>query len=144
MRLPSSGSVPLLFTEQLSRLQWPLYSFVRGIVGEEERARDLVQDVFVNAWRQAQQEAPPFTGETNEVGVRRWLFHDAYWRAISAVRRARIIRWESLDGDAGAEAERAYDVRRFEDQVVEGEVLRAALAQLPPDDPASVLLSPVP
>jgi RNA polymerase sigma-70 factor, ECF subfamily len=142
---PFAATPPPLLVRCLSRLQWPLFSFARGIIGDEERARDLVQDVFVNAWRLAQRGVPPFTpgAEADEQGLRRWLFHDAYWRAVSAVRRDRRIVWQSLEQDAEPQAEYADDAGPFEDRVVEAEALRAALAELAPQDAACVLLSVV-
>ncbi len=82
------------FTTLLAGCQWPLYIFLRGIVGDDEQARDLMQDTFYDAWRTAQRGMPPFhTGGASEVGIRRWLFHVAYNRACSALRRRRLISW---------------------------------------------------
>lgn len=70
------------FTALLDRCQWPLYTFLRGMVGDDEQARDLLQDAFCDAWRTAQQGIPPFVSAgNNEAGMRRWLFHAAYCRA---------------------------------------------------------------
>src|SRR5258708_4804974 len=87
------------FTTLLAGCQWPLYIFLRGIVGDDEQARDLMQDTFYDAWRTAQRGMPPFhTGGASEVGIRRWLFHVAYNRACSALppvlatRRATVAR----------------------------------------------------
>lgn len=49
------------FTALLDRCQWPLYTFLRGIMGDDEQARDLMQDTFYDAWRTAQQGIPPLT-----------------------------------------------------------------------------------
>jgi len=89
---------PGAFGDLLNRYQWPLYSFLRGFISDTEQARDIVQDVFCDAWRVSQRAVAPFDGhEGAEEGIRRWLFNAAYWRAISALRRRRLIRWESLD-----------------------------------------------
>lgn len=50
------------FAQALNILQWPLVGFVRGLIHDEEQARDIVQDVFVDAWKLARQGSPPFTG----------------------------------------------------------------------------------
>jgi RNA polymerase sigma-70 factor (ECF subfamily) len=115
------------------------------MVAEDERARDLVQDVFIAAWRQAQRNEPPFEPgrEADAQGLRRWLFHDAYWRAISALRRDRRVSWEPLVAEESSDVAYADDVTPFEDRIVEAEVLRAALATLAPQDAACVLLSVV-
>ncbi|HEU4783258.1 MAG TPA: hypothetical protein VFS83_07960 [Ktedonobacterales bacterium] len=34
------------FAQALNTLQWPLVGFVRGLVRDEEQARDIVHDVF--------------------------------------------------------------------------------------------------
>jgi len=38
------------FTALLVHCQLPLYTFLRGIVGDDEQARDLLQDTFCAAW----------------------------------------------------------------------------------------------
>ena len=120
------------FTALLERCQWPLYTFLRGIVGEEEQARDLAQDTFCDAWRVARRGLPPFDGAGDEPGMRRWLFHAGYNRAISALRRRRLIQWLPLESVTLALS--------FEEQVAEGQAVRAALASLAPADAACLLL----
>jgi DNA-directed RNA polymerase specialized sigma24 family protein len=71
-------SPPALFVELLRETQGPLYGFVRGMVGDPEQARDVVQDVFVDAWRAARRAAPPFGHAYEAAAVRRWLFVVAY------------------------------------------------------------------
>ncbi len=158
------------FTTLLNRRQWPLYAFLRGFVADDEQARDLTQDVFADAWRATMRAAPPFDmlalsgeGGADDDAIRRWLFHTAYCRAISALRRRRLIRWESLDArdiadstdprlhsvgtnvgqSGGADALAEPFAESFEERVVEGEALAAALAALAPADVACLLLSVV-
>jgi RNA polymerase sigma-70 factor (ECF subfamily) len=126
-----------LFIALLDRCQWPLYTFLRGIVGHDEQARDLMQDTFYDAWRTAQQGMPPFAdGSCDEAGMRRWLFHAAYHRACSALRRRRLIHWLPLEGASGDRAEDGS----FERQVAENQAVRAALASLSPTDASCLLL----
>ena len=137
MRMPDSPASALpfsltAFTDLLERCQWPLYTFLRGIVGEEEQARDLAQDTFYDAWRVAQRGLPPFDDAGDEPGMRRWLFHAGYNRAISALRRRRLIQWLPLES--------VTLTLTFEDQVAEGQAVRAALASLAPADAACLLL----
>lgn len=136
------------FAGVLQRAQWQLYGFVRGLMGNDERARDVVQDVFVDAWRLAQRKEPPFTHETlqlDEKGARRWLFHVAYRQAISTLRRDHVIEWRSLDTSDVTVFESAYLYAPppFEDRIVEAEVLRAALGSLSSEDVACILLNVV-
>ncbi len=123
---------PEAFTALLDRCQLALFGFVRGIVGDEEQARDLMQDAFYDAWRTAQRDLPPFDGSSDEAGMRRWLFHAAYNRAISALRRRRLIQWLPLES--------VTLPMTFEDQFAEGQAVRTALARLAPADAACLLL----
>lgn len=120
-------------TAVLEHNQWVLYSFLRGIVGDPEQARDLVQDTCYEACRAAQRGAPPFGDErSDETDIRRWLFRVGYNRAISALRRRRIIQWLPL--------ERVSFTISFEEEVAEGQDMRSALARLAPADAACLTL----
>ena len=132
---------PGAFGELLDRYQWPLLSFLRGFVNDSEHARDLVQDVFCDAWRAAQRGAAPFDGCGAEDAIRRWLFNAAYWRAISALRRRRLIRWESLEAVTEQQGEIPLLTLPFEDTVLEAEALRATFASLSSEEVALLLLS---
>ena len=132
---------PGAFGDLLNRYQWPLYSFLRGFIGDGEHARDIVQDVFCDAWRVSQRVAAPFDGRSPEDGMRRWLFNAAYWRAISALRRRRLIRWESLDALADDNGEMPLLMHPFEDAVLEAEALRDIFATLAPEAVAMLLLN---
>jgi RNA polymerase sigma-70 factor (ECF subfamily) len=123
---------PEAFADLLDRCQWPLFSFLRGIIGDEEQARDLMQDTFYDGWRVAQRGAAPFDGNGDEAGIRRWLFHAAYNRAISALRRRRLIQWLPLESVTLPIV--------FEEQFAEGQAVRTALAALAPADAACLLL----
>lgn len=132
------------FAQALNTLQWPLVGFVRGLIHDEEQARDIVQDVFVDAWKLARQGSPPFTGAAdNDDGVRRWLFHVAYRRAVSAYRRRKIIDWQPLEPAMETLLPWDGEPQPFDDQIVEREVLRDALKQLSIEDAACVLLHAV-
>jgi RNA polymerase sigma factor (sigma-70 family) len=133
------------FAHILTRYQWALYAFVRGFINDDEHARDLVQDVFCDAWRAASKNTPPFDGQGEDESIRRWLFHAAYCRAVSALRRRRLIRWDSLDFLRDHEHESASPLLTlpFEDMVLEATVLRAALDAMTPQNVALLLLSVV-
>jgi RNA polymerase sigma-70 factor, ECF subfamily len=128
------------FTSIVERHERELLAFLRGLVSEAELARDLLQDTFYDAWRTAKRGAEPFALPLRQPDVRRWLFHAAYCRAISARRHGRVLRWESLDqGDPDAYA--VYgELVAFEDQVAEADALGAALKGLAPEDVACLLL----
>ena len=137
---PSSMLTPAAFTALVDQHQHPLYTFLRGLIASPEQARDLAQDTFADAWRCAQHATPPFTIEHTDDEVRRWLFHTAYCDAISVLRRRRLIAWESLDTTHGPDPDLVCGAIPFEDQIAEGEALRAALARLNPQDTACLLL----
>lgn len=146
------------FTATVERLQRPLHTFLRGMVSDAEQARDLTQDAFHDAWRATQRGDSPWTAADEDGGEearRRWLFNTAYWRAISQLRRRKIIHWLPLewpwpggqDGQSGPDAHSASDrpdaTAAFEERIVEGAALRAALAKLAPEDAAALLLRAV-
>ena len=117
-----------------------LLAFLCGLLGSSEQARDLTQDTLAEAWRAARAGAPPFLVGTADGEIRRWLFHTAYCNAVTVLRRRRLIRWEALDLTPAAECLPVSEMLPFEDQIAEGEALRAALAELSPQDTACLLL----
>ena len=139
----SSGArlVTVNFAAIMEQVQRPLYSYLCHLLGDEEQARDIGQDTLCEAWRVARQGAPPFGSESTEADIRRWLFAVAHARAVNALRRRRLIRWESLDQPEIDESAYPRAPLAFEDQVAEGLVLRAALAHLPVDHAVCLLLN---
>lgn len=140
------------FTATVERLQRPLLIFLRGVVGETELALDLTQDAFHDAWRATQRGDAPWSAEGDDEARRRWIFHDAYWRALSQMRRRKIIHWLPLEWPWSAQSEqdapslgadRPDAAAPFEDRIVESDALRAALAKLAPEDAACLLLRAV-
>ncbi len=125
------------FSALVERFQQPLYAFLRGFVENGEQARDLTQDTFAAAWRATQASVAPFIADIPEDEQRRWLYSTAYRRAVDLLRRKRLVRWEALDPIVETET---GDLPPFEDQVIEGETLRAALAELSSQDAACLLL----
>lgn len=125
------------FSALVERYQQSLYAFLRGFVENGEQARDLTQDTFTAAWRATQASAAPFIAGTPEEEQRRWLYRTAYRRAVDLLRRRRLVRWEPLDAITETEA---ATLPPFEDQLIEGETLRAALDELSAPDVACLLL----
>ena len=131
---------PAEFTTLVSQHQGALCSFLYGLISNVEQARDLAQDVFQDAWRVGLRAEPPFIQDTPQDEMRRWLFQAAYYRAISALRRRRRIRWESLEESHEQDPELFSAPLLFEDELAEREAMRAALGQLAPQDVACLLL----
>lgn len=138
-----SAALTGLFASLLERTQSALRGFVRGMVGSADQAADIVQDVFVDAWRAAQRGDEPFQEDGDELAIRRWLFHVAYRKAISALRHESVLHMESLEMTPVPEPSRFYEPMAFDDLLAEGEVLCKALAELEPQDAAYLLLSVV-
>jgi RNA polymerase sigma-70 factor (ECF subfamily) len=129
------------FTAVVDRQQNALHTFLLHLVGDVEQAYDLLQDTLHDAWRAARQGTAPFVAGHEEDERRRWLFRVAYHKGLGALRRRRLIHWESLDFLIGGASEPVLEAAPFEDQLAEGEALRAALARLSPQDRACFLLS---
>ena len=127
----------------LERFQAPLIRFVQQLTHSDEDAHDLVQDAFVDAWRATQRQTPPFVAGGDERAVRNWLFRAAYCNAISVLRHRGVITWESLAIYDAADDAAPAAPGCFEDQVIEGEALRAALAALESTDVACLRLSTI-
>jgi RNA polymerase sigma-70 factor (ECF subfamily) len=132
-----------VFATILERTQRPLRGFIRGLVDSAEQASDIVQDVFVDAWRAAQSAKAPFDGNGDEQAIRRWLFHVAYRRAAAVWRHDHVLHFESLEVTPARELDQFYEPAPFEDRIAESELLRRALAELGPQDAACLLLNVV-
>lgn len=135
------------FLELLDRVHARLVGFARGLLGQEEDARDVVQDVVVDAWHSARRQTPPFAPPLDEAAIRRWLFHAAYWKAVSARRQRGGVVWESLDAaqevgrlGAGIASVGGATAGGFEQRIAESEVLRVAMLSLEDEEAACLLL----
>lgn len=131
---------PAAFTAMVNHYQGALYGFLYGLVGNGEQAHDLTQDTFHDAWLAARRGGPPFdTLRGPSEDLRRWLFQVAYHRAISLLRRRRLIRFESLEERSEGEQEMPGS-SSFEAALAEREARCSALGQLTPPDVACLLL----
>jgi RNA polymerase sigma-70 factor (ECF subfamily) len=128
------------FTTLVERHQRRLFVYLRGLVDHAEEAHDLLQETFLDAWRAAQQGKPPLLPDGAEVEMRRWLFHTAYCRAISVLRRRRRICLVSLETTLVLEVEPMDARMPFEDHLVERAAMQDALAGLSPKDKSCLLL----
>ena len=138
--LPAPPLSPTEFTALVNRYQRPIFGFVYGLVRNSEQAHDLTQDTFYETWRVASQQKPPFTGEDPPEAIKAWLFQVAYHRAISALRRHRLLFFESFEARGEHHPDYPDSSGSFESDIAEREVLHAALASLSPVDVACLML----
>lgn len=143
---PRHISETAAFWEPILQMQSALIGFARGLVGDDELARDIAQDTFVDAWRAANRYSAPFDAPDapdDLTGIRRWLFTVAYRHAIKHLRRRKTIAWQSLDAGESLSPAILRATDRFEDALAEADVLRMALRSVEPEDAACVLLQVV-
>lgn len=111
----------------VGRYQAPLFRYLRGLVGDQELARDLLQETFLRAFRSI--------GSLDAPGLlRSWLYRIAHNQAYSALRRRRLISWLPLS--FGQHAGAAHP----EPGAVEAARVEEALASLPVQLRAPLLL----
>src|SRR4029079_12450475 len=94
----SPGLPAAAFAGTLDLTQTTLMRYLRRLLGNDEDARDLVQDVYVEAWRVAQRGSPPVTQPVDDNLARRWILRVGYCRAVSTLRHGNVLSWEPLDG----------------------------------------------
>lgn len=115
------------FELMVARYQAPLFRYLRGLVGDPEQARDLLQETFLRAFRSLDGLAEPGL-------LRGWLYRIAHNQAYSALRRRRLISWLSLS--AGHRAELPAPDR----SAIENARVEEALARVPVSQRAPLLL----
>jgi len=113
--------VGLWFTEH----QAPLFRYLVRLLGDEERAADILQDTFVRALRALDMHSPP----PNPAA---WLYRIAANLTYDVLRRRRRLRWLPLSGTEHAPA--------FESNVALTESVRDCLARLRPNEAEALLL----
>lgn len=111
------------------------YGLALRILGDPEAAQDAVQDAFLTLWRQAA------TYGEERGAVRSWLLAIVHHRAIDMVRR-RSYREDRQQGiDDVTLPPDGVDTWEQARQNIEGEQVREALLQLPPDQQRSITLA---
>lgn len=118
----------------LDRYSQPVYSLIVKLVGNREDAEELTQDVFMKVFK----HLSSFKGECR---FSTWIYRIAYNTAISETRKKRhefLSIEESLINNV-SEEEVAASLGRS-DNSEQLDRLDAALAQLPPDERAIILL----
>src|SRR5258708_32225543 len=89
VRLARDGDA-VAFEHLVRRYQTPLRIYLARLMGDEEQARDLAQDVFWQAWRRLH-------GLRDPALFRAWLYRIATNQGRSWLRRKRLIAMVSLE-----------------------------------------------
>lgn len=142
--LGAPGSSDPAFDAFFTRLEQPLYGYLRRLVPSDEVAVDLAQEAFFRAWKHF---AEVRTYDRPDA----WLYRVATNLAISYLRRRRSVNFTQLfaratetEGvDAGEEALAFADPHDIEGSFVERDVIAHALRQLPERQRAALLLRAV-
>jgi RNA polymerase sigma-70 factor, ECF subfamily len=111
------------------------YGLAYRILGEPAAAEDVLQDAFLTVWRQAATFGP------QRGTVRAWLLAIVHHRAIDHVRRRAYREERLLALDAVTDPPDSDDTWEQVRRSVAGQHVRAALAQLPPDQRRSIVLA---
>lgn len=114
-----------LITEWFERYHGGLYRYLTRLLGDGERAADVLQETFERALVALRRRPPP----ENESA---WLYRVATNLAYDVLRRRRLLRWLPLSG-----RERAPS---FEDATGETQAVRDCLAALRPREAEALLL----
>ena len=120
-----------LYTDKYSH---QVYSLILKVVRNREDAEELAQDVFVKVFR----NLSSFKGDSS---FSTWMYRIAYNTAISATRKKKnefLAIEESIINNVSEEE--VADALGRNDTTGQMEMLDAALAKLPPDERAIILL----
>lgn len=114
-----------LVAEWFETYQGGLFRYLNRILGDQERAADLLQETFERALVALRRRPPP----ENESA---WLYRIATNLAYDQLRRRKRLRWLPLSGEEPA--------RAFEGDVAEVQAVRRCLAALRPREAEALLL----
>lgn len=126
---------PEAFTELVRRHRDRLWAVALRTTGDPEEAADALQDAFISAFRRADQ----FRGES---AVTTWLHRIVVNASLDRLRRRAVRPWVPLPeegGERGDAASLAEPRDAMDDRETSLEI-QAALAELPPDQRAAVVL----
>ena len=118
----------------MGRYQTVVYGYVARMLGDHDQADDATQEAFIAAHG----AMAGFRGEH----FKSWLLRIAHNKALDLIRANRRRATDSLDAEDAPEppASNTYSPEAWAERAGLGELLRAALAELPEDQRAAVLL----
>jgi RNA polymerase sigma factor (sigma-70 family) len=104
------GGNPGAFEAIVDRYQGRLLGFCRQMLGSTEDAEDVLQEVFVNAYK-------AMLADEREINLRPWLYRIARNRCLNYLRKPKADAQESMDMvpevDAASTAERVHNREEF-------------------------------
>ena len=104
------GGNPGAFETIVDRYQGRLLGFCRQMLGSTEDAEDVLQEVFVNAYR-------AMLADEREINLRPWLYRIARNRCLNYLRKPKADAQESMDMvpevEAASTAERVHNREEF-------------------------------
>jgi len=135
---PVSGPVPRVqettFERLFAQYSTPIFNYVLRMVGDGDRAADIVQDTFIKAYRR-------LDSLTDEAATRSWLYRIATNTAIDEMRRRRFV---TPLGDQEAHHNRPDSRPTPEEQFIASSLdarIQRALLRLRPNHRQCILLS---
>lgn len=139
----STAADDALFIQLYEQYRRPIHSYAYRLLGRLEDADDVTQEVFVRA-------CASWTGLSEREQLSPWLYRIATNLCIDLLRRRKRISWWSfhpLSNNDGSTEELHSDLAPFLadgggiPEVAERELIQLALAQLPAEDSAVLVLS---
>lgn len=100
-----------------------IHRYVYRLVGNQELADDITQDTFLRAF----QSIRKISGDAN---ISAWLYRIASNACFDVLRRRKLITWMPMLDDNDKSSEFTSD--DFTPQVIESQIVRRTLAQMPP------------
>ena len=111
-----------------------VYGLARRVLGEQTRAEEVAQEVFVRLWQQPERFDP------DRGTLRSYLLASAHGRAVDVVRSETSSRRRE-EHDARSAATAAYDLEHEVWDLVLAEHVKTALNELEPDERKAIELA---
>lgn len=111
-----------------------VYSLARRVLGDDARAEEVVQEVFLRLWQH------PDRFDPDRGTLRSFLLAAAHGRAVDLL-RSESSRRDREVREARAAATAGYDIEREVWDLTLAEQVKAALAELSPDERSAIELA---
>lgn len=128
LRLARAGSEHVhlfAYAEAFDAYRLGIYRLLSQMLGDQEEAKDTLQEVFEVGWRDLSQL-------TNLTSFRPWLFRIATNQARGRLRRKKLISMIRMEDEEALEFFNAMQDPGIEDQVIMKVMVEMALAKVAP------------